>query len=145
LPVAESVNVKLPADPARQPSIEFPALSDVLVVWVVCVVVVDVELSGDWLVDGVWLDGVWLEGEVLEGELLCGIVLLGLLLEGEVLEGELLCGIVLLGLLLEGELVVVLDCELCVCELLVSGVVDCDELLCATTHTEDSNRIAVIR
>jgi hypothetical protein len=125
LPVAESVKVKLPAEPARQPSIEFPELSDVLVVWVVCVVVVDVELSGDWLLDGVWLDGVWLEGEVLEGELLCGIVLLGLLLEG--------------------ELVVVLDCELCVCELLVSGVVDCDELLCATTHTEDNNRIAVIR
>jgi hypothetical protein len=88
------------------------------------VVVDEVEVSG------VWLDGVWLEGEVLEGE---------------VLEGELLCGIVLLGLVLWGELVVLLGCELCDCELLLSGVVDCGELLCATTHTEDSNRIAVIR
>ncbi len=49
----------------------------------------------------------------------------------------------LLGLVVVGELVVL--CELCDCELLVSGVVGCDELLCATTHTDDSNRIAVIR
>jgi hypothetical protein len=58
-------------------------------------------------------------------------------LDGEVLEGEVLC--VELGLVLDGV------CVLCVCELLVSGVVDCDEPLCATTHTDDSNRIAVIR
>ena len=54
-----------------------------------------------------------------------------------VLEGEVLC--VELGLVVDGV------CVLCVCELLASGVVDCDEPLCATTHTDDSNRIAVIR
>lgn len=57
------------------------------------------------------------------------------------LEGEVLC-VELLGVVVVCELVVL--CELCDCEL-VSGVVDCDELLCATTHTDDSNRIAVIR
>jgi hypothetical protein len=96
---------------------ELPELSDdVCVVWVV-------------VVDLVVLSGVWLEGEELDGE---------------ALEGELLCGIVLLGLAVDGVLLLFPDCVLCDCELLVSGV--CAEpLLCATTHTDDNNRIAVIR
>ena len=85
--------------------------------------VVEVELSGVWLV--------WPEGVVLDGDELDGYEL-----DGEVLWVE------LLGVVVVCELVVL--CELCDCEL-VSGVVDCDELLCATTHTDDSNRIAVIR
>jgi hypothetical protein len=77
-----------------------------------------------------------LDGEVLDGEVL----------EGEVLEGEVLWVELLLGLVADGEALVLPVCELCDCELLVSGVVGCEEpLLCATTHTEDSNRIAVIR
>jgi hypothetical protein len=100
------------------------------------VVVVDdgsvVWLEGVWL-EGVWLEGVWLEGVVLDGEELDGYEL-----DGEVLDGDVLC-VELLGLVVVCELVVLCDCEL------VSGVVDCGELLCATTHTDDSNRIAVIR
>jgi len=66
-------------------------------------------------------------------------------LDGEVLDGDVLCVELLLGLAVDGEVLVLPVCELCDCELLVSGVVDCDEPLCATTHTDDSNRIAVIR
>jgi hypothetical protein len=58
-----------------------------------------------------------------------------------VLDGDVLC-VELLGLAVDGE---VLELPVCDCELLVSGVVDCDEPLCATTHSDDSNRIAVIR
>lgn len=48
--------------------------------------------------------------------------------------------------MLDGEVVVVEFVVLCVCELLVSGDVLCDdELLCATTQTADRSRIAVIR
>jgi hypothetical protein len=80
------------------------------------------------VVDEFELSGVWLEGEELDGE---------------ALEGELLCGIVLLGLVVEGELLLLPVWVLCDCGLLVSGV--WEPLLCATTHTDDSNRIAVIR
>ena len=115
--------------------------------------VLEDELSGVWL-EGEELDGDVLEGEELCGELLCdelsdGEELDGYELDGEVLEGEVLEGEVLwveLGLVADGEALVLPVCELCDCELLVSGVVGCDEpLLCATTHIEDSNRIAVIR
>jgi hypothetical protein len=68
-PVAESVSAKLPAVPARHPSMELPELSDdaaeVSGVWLE-----GAELSGFWLA-GEELSGVWLEGAELCGELLC--------------------------------------------------------------------------
>jgi hypothetical protein len=79
--------VKFPADPLRQPSIVWFALSEELEVWVVCVVVVVVEL-----VSGVWLDGEVLEGEVLDGEVVCGYPLLGVVDWEPEVEGDVLLG-----------------------------------------------------
>lgn len=79
--MAESVKVKLPADPARQPSMELPELSD--------------EAEAGLAGEADELSGVWLDGDELDGELLCGMVLLGLALDGEVpvLLGCELCGL----------------------------------------------------
>jgi hypothetical protein len=82
---------------------------------------------------------VWLVVVVVE--LVSGVcdVLLGLWLCVALVSGVVDC--------VEGEAVVLLLLGLADCEL-VSGVVDCGvvgELLCATTHTAESSRIAGIR
>ena len=82
MPLAESVRVKLPAEPLRQPLIVWPDPLEVSVVWVVVVVVVlllglvdcDPEVLGllDWSVLGL------LELGLLDWSVLLGLLELGL-------------------------------------------------------------------
>jgi hypothetical protein len=80
-----SVNVQLPAEPFKQPSIELPLSLDVCVVWVVVLWVVVELVSGvvDWLLGEVD-DGDVDDGDVDCCELASGVVDCGELLLGEV-------------------------------------------------------------